>query len=206
MPQNEYYDKFAITMAIKTYIPQVTALKNAVEKKFGHRIECRSDFANLVFKIEKETNEHIAENTLRRIWGKLKGYETIQTRTLDVLSRYADCRHWEDFCVHLKNENRIESEIQTGCNAIDVMDLNPGDRIRIGWMPDRICIIEFQGGHTFKAIECHNSTMQDGDIFECNIMLKGHPLFADNLVHCGEMCQRYSIGLYNGLTILEKIK
>lgn len=192
-------------MAVKTDIPEIAYLKNAVEKQFGHKIECRGDFANLAYAIEYKTNEHIAENTLRRIWGKLKGYQTLQTRTLDVLCRYLNYSHWDSFCKSIHNDSNRESDIISGQNIIDVKDLIPGDRIRIGWLPDRICLIEFQGGRTFKALECMNSTLQNGDTFECNLMLKGSPMFVDNLVHCGEICQRYSIGLYNGLTILEKI-
>jgi hypothetical protein len=36
-------------------------------------------------------------------------------------------------------------------------------------------------------------------------MIKNYPLFVDNLVHGGEHCARYSIGINNGLTVLEKL-
>ena len=65
--------------------------------------------------------------------------------------------------------------------------------------------MEFQGGRTFKAVDCKNSTLQVGDSFECGVMLKHYPLFVDNLVHGGELCLRYSMGLDNGLTTLEKL-
>ena len=84
-------------------------------------------------------------------------------------------------------------------------NLVSGDRIRIGWLPDRICVVEYVGGRTFKAIDAKNSTLQVGDTFECSIMIKNYPLFVDNLVHGGEHCTRYSIGLTNGLTTLEKL-
>lgn len=192
-------------MAIRKDIPQVTALKAAVEQRFGHKVESRSDFTNLVFEIEYATREHIAENTLRRLWGKLRGYNTIQTRTLDVLSKYIGNKHWDDFCICLEDSVRKESDIVRGCTSIKPEDLHPGDRIRIGWQPNRLCTIQFLGGRTFMAIECFNSTLQNGDTFECSMMLKHHPLFVDNLFHGGELCQRYSMGLNNGLTILEKI-
>lgn len=192
-------------MAIRTCIPQISALRQAVEKRMGHVIETRSDFALLAMDIERVTHEHLAENTLRRIWGKLKGYDTVFTRTLDVLSRFVGSEHWLDFCDKLKVDSETESEIVRENSSIKVEDLRPGDRVRIGWLPDRICIIEYQGGRTFKAVDCKNSTLQIGDSFECSVMLKRYPLFVDNLVHGGELCQRYSMGLDNGLTILEKL-
>jgi len=192
-------------MAVSSKSPQIAALRLSTERYFGHTIESRADFTLLGAEIERITHEHLAENTLRRIWGKLKGYDTVYTRTLDVLSRYVGYEHWNAFCEALKNESRRESEIAKGGQAIKVDDLLPGDRIRIGWLPDRECIVEYQGGRTFKAVDCKNSTLQIGDSFECSVMLKHYPLFVDNLFHRGELCQRYSMGLENGLTTLEKL-
>lgn len=192
-------------MAVRTDSPQIAALKVAVEKRIGHIIESRADFTYLALEIERVTCEHLAENTLRRIWGKISGYNTVFIRTLDVLSRFVGCEHWYAFCDKLKKESAIESGIVKDGNSIKTEDLHPGERVRIGWLPDRECIIEFQGGRTFKAIDCKNSTLQTGDSFECSVMLKHYPLFVDNLVHGGEICQRYSMGLDNGLTTLEKL-
>ena len=76
-------------MAIQTDLPQIAALRIAVEKRFGHKVESRYDYTQLGVDIERVTGEHMAENTLRRLWGSICGYDTVHTRTLDVLSRYA---------------------------------------------------------------------------------------------------------------------
>lgn len=76
-------------MAVQTNSPQIEALRIAVEKRFGHRIESRYDYTQLGGEIEQITHEHIADNTLRRLWGGISGYDTVQTRTLNVLCRYA---------------------------------------------------------------------------------------------------------------------
>lgn len=192
-------------MAVRTDIPQIAALRNAVEKHFGHPIESRTDFSLLAQEIERVTHDHIAENTLRRLWGKIAGYGTVFTRTLDVLCRYVGYEHWKTFCSEIQNSSSRESDIVSKGTTIKVEDLVSGDRIRIGWLPDRICVVEYVGGRTFKAIDARNSTLQVGDTFECSIMIKNYPLFVDNLVHGGEHCTRYSIGLTNGLTTLEKL-
>ena len=192
-------------MAVKTDSPQIVVLKQTVEKQFGHPIEGRSDFYLLAMEIERVTHEHISENTLRRLWGRISGYDTVFTRTLDVLCRYVGCEHWKTFCNSLNNNAPHESDIISDGTSIKIEDLTPGDRIRIGWLPDRICIVEYVGGRMFKAVDTKNSTLQVGDTFECSVMLKNYPLFVDNLVHGGEHCQRYSMGLNNGLTTLEKL-
>lgn len=112
-----------------------------------------------------------------------------------MLCRYVGCEHWNAFVVSLHKQSSRESDVISDGASIKVEDLAPGDRIRIGWLPDRICIVEYVGGRTFKAIDTRNSTLQIGDTFECSVMLKNYPLFVDNLVHGGEHCQRYSIGL-----------
>lgn len=192
-------------MAVKTDSPQIIALRKAVEGHFGHSIESRTDFSILVLEIERVTHEHVAENTLRRLWGKIKGYDTVFTRTLDVLCRYIGYEHWGAYCASLQKSSERESDVISDGTTINVDDLKAGDRIRIGWLPDRVCVVEYVGGRLFKAVDAKNSTLQAGDTFECSIMIKNYPLFVDNLVHGGEHCHRYSIGLNNGLTTLEKL-
>ena len=192
-------------MAIKTNTPEIVALKQAVEKRFGHPIESRTDFTLLAYDIERTTNNHIAENALRRLWGRIAAYDTVFTRPLDVMCKYIGHEHWKNFCTFLKKETNSDSDIVKQGMSIKVEDLTPGDKIRIGWLPDRVCIVEYVGGRTFKAIDAVNATLQTGDTFECSLMLKNYPLFVDNLVHGGEHCPRYSMGLTSGLTTLEKL-
>ena len=63
------YAYLCIVMAVKTDLPELFVLKQSVEKCFGHPIESRLDFSLLAIEIERVTHEHIAENTLRRLWG-----------------------------------------------------------------------------------------------------------------------------------------
>jgi len=192
-------------MPVKTTSPEISALKVEIEKHLGRSISSRADFLFLVSDIERVTREHLAENTLRRIWGAIKGYDTVFIRTLDVLCRYIGYEHWNNFCDILKKRTGKESEIVNEHMSIRSENLKPGERIRICWLPDRTCVVEYIGGRVFKAIETKNSTLQVGDTFECSMMILNYPLFLDNLVHGGELCQRYSIGLENGITTLEKL-
>ena len=105
------YVYLRIIMAVKTDLPEILALRKAVEKRFGHPIECRSDFSSLAVEIERVTHNHIAENTLRRLWGRITGYDTVFTRTLYVLCRYVGCEHWNAFVVSLHKQSSRESDV-----------------------------------------------------------------------------------------------
>ena len=192
-------------MAIQTDLPQIATLRIAVEKRFGHKVESRYDYTQLGVDIERVTGEHMAENTLRRLWGSICGYDTVHTRTLDVLSRYAGFGGWTEFCTHLAKEGGRESYILERGHSIRVEELKVGERLRIGWLPDRECVIEFQGGRTFRAVECRNSTLQSGDSFECSLLIRNFPLAVDNFVHDGKCSPRYVMGNDHGLTLLEKL-
>ena len=193
-------------MPVRTDLPQIAVLKIAVENRFGRTVKNRTDFACLVFAIEKETMEHIAENTLRRIWGLMKGYDTVFERTLDVLSKYAGYGGWSDFLTSIRKESGKESDIVSCGRLVKTENLQIGDRLRIGWLPDRLCVVELEGGRTFRAVKTENSTMRPGDTFECSLFILGYPLTVDNFVHDGKTVSRYVMGTDHGLTTLEQLK
>lgn len=192
-------------MAIQTDLPQIAALRIAVEKRFGRPIESQYDYTLLGEDIEQVTREHMAENTLRRLWGSISGYDTAHRRTLDVLCRYAGFNGWTAFCDHIASAEGRESTLLAGGYSIRTEELHPGDRLRIGWLPDRECIIEFRGGRTFRAIDCRNATLQSGDCFECSLLIRDFPLAVDHFVHDGKVYARYVMGRDHGLTLLEKM-
>ena len=98
-------------MAVRTDSPKIVELRAAVERRFGNTIETRANFSRLASEVERITKEHLAENTLRRMWGKLDSYATVYTRTLDVLSRYVGYRHWNAFCDALVDACLNESSV-----------------------------------------------------------------------------------------------
>lgn len=102
-------------------------MRLAVERRLGRSLACRSDFTILASEIERVTREHIAENTLRRIWGRMKSYGTVFGRTLDVLSRYAGFDGWDAFCAHLREVAGIESDLVRDVRSVRTEDLRVGD-------------------------------------------------------------------------------
>lgn len=195
-------------MSIEKNIPQIAVLRSRVEEHFGRTLTVHSDFLELMTEIEKSMREHISESTLERVWGySTRGYNTISLRTLNVLATYATGKEWKQFCEQLAKESNSESDIFC-CKAIYSDELAIGDRLRIAWMPDRVCIIRYEGNNRFVAELCENSKMRQDDTFCCAAFYLGHELYVYDLHRsdgeCNDGCC-YVMGKQNGLTALEKL-
>ena len=192
-------------MSIDRKIPQIKELCHLVEKQFGKTMEVHTDFVKLVKQIELQQREHISETTLERVWGySTRGYDSVSLRTLNVLAVYAGYNGWQTFCQYLQSTNSCDSEL-FDFEYISVDDLKPGDRLKIGWQPNRLCTIEYLGEHKFLAIECLNSKMKPGDSFTCAQFALGKVLYLYNFTVKGEApsTMSYIVGMNHGLTTLE---
>lgn len=192
-------------MNINTDIPQISLLKQAIEKTLDFPLSTHGDFLRLSAGIEFSLREHMSESTLERLWGySTRRYDTVSVRTLNVLARFAGYHSWDDFC-EIADKSEAESELFLD-NAICSADLSINTKIRIGWPPNRVCIIRYLGNNNFIAEETSNSTMEPGDTFSCMQIQKGRPLNLDNFRKAGsEQKLRYVVGINTGLTLLEII-
>lgn len=192
-------------MNIKTDIPQIALLRERIEKSIDFPLNTHGDFLRLSAGIEFTLREHMSESTLERLWGySTRRYDTVSVRTLNVLCRFIGIHSWEQFCESLSSEGR-DSELFTG-STINAADLAVGTRIRIGWLPDRMCTIRYLGDNRFVAEETLNSTMQSGDTFSCLQFQKGRELHLDDFRKADPSERfRYVVGINSGLTTLEVI-
>ena len=190
-------------MTIKSDIPQICALRESVEKKIGKPLNTHSDFVELTSLIELELRQHISESTLERVWNySTRGYATVSLRTLNVLSNFATENNWNSFCDLLNKENNIESQV-FNLEVIATEDLCVGDRIRIGWLPNRLCIIRYLGDNRFIAEHCENSTMKEGDTFTCHQFILGKELvMSDFRQNSNDNGKIYVVGKEHGITTL----
>ena len=192
-------------MNIKTDIPQIALLRERIEKSIDFPLNTHGDFLRLSAGIEFTLREHMSESTLERLWGySTRRYDTVSVRTLNVLCRFIGIHSWEQFCESLSSEGR-DSELFTG-STINAADLAVGTRIRIGWIPDRMCTIRYLGDNRFVAEDTQNSTMQSGDTFSCLQFQKGRELHLDDFRKADPSERfRYVVGINSGLTTLEII-
>lgn len=194
-----------VTMSIQRDIPQIIALRERVEGRFGKRLAVHADFLALVAVIEMEQRQHISESTLERVWGySTRGYDTISQRTLDVLSQYAAGCYWKDFCEQIHAESECESEL-FDAEHIASSELSVGARLQIGWLPNRLCVVRYLGNNRFVAEHCENSKMQKGDTFSCLQFALGKELVLTDFCQDGiaeKTPRTYMVGNRNGLTTL----
>lgn len=194
-------------MSIQRDIPQIILLRERVESRFGKKLSVHADFLALVAVIEMEQRQHISESTLERVWGySTRGYDTISLHTLDVLSHYAEGCDWQEFCEKLASENGCESEL-FDVEHISTSELSVGDRLQIGWLPDRLCEVRYLGDNRFVAERCENSKLQKGDTFSCLLFALGEPLAINDICRDNTpIGTTYFVGQKNGLTTLKRVR
>ena len=191
-------------MSVPVNIPEITVLRSCVEEKYGKPLETHNGFISLVDAIESDVREHVSESTLERMWGySTRGADALSLRTLNVLSRYVGASSWKGFCADLKQSSKVESEEFSGDSIVSSY-LQAGERLQLGWLPDRLITVQYLGMNRFVVIESLNSSLQPGDSFECLQIQAGRPLYLDRFrrAHAdGEA--RYVAGERSGLTLVK---
>lgn len=193
-------------MGINRNLPEIKELKAEIEKKANLKPVTHDDFVYIRETIYNEIKEQISETTLERIWGySTRGYNNISTRILGILCVFLGYKSWLEFLDHLKESKNIESDV-FDLDSLSTDELNKGDRIIIGWQPNRRCKLKYLGNNRFETLEAINSKLQPGDTFSCLQFQLSSPLFAEELRSADGILRgkRYGIGLKNGLTILQR--
>lgn len=188
-------------MNFESNLPQIVTLRNSVEVRFGRPLTIHNDFLLLVTDIEDSLHEHISETTLERVWNySTRGYNTVSLRTLNVLSRYCANCEWFEFCDMLKTGESGLFNVETVFST----NLTPGQRLRIGWLPNRLCVIKYLGDNRFVAEHCENSTMKEGASFSClQFTLGKEAILTDFKQNYSDAPgNSYAVGTKNGLTTL----
>lgn len=192
-------------MAIDSKSPEIMLLRERIESLFGRKPEIHSDFEELRDTIFSATKEHISETTLERIWGySTRGYNSVSKRILDILSAYSGAGSWYLFLLKLKETEASESDF-FDLDIINSTELQPGARIRIGWPPDRVCVIRYLGENRYVAEETCNSKLLPGDTFSCSQFQLHRPNYLTDLKDIDGKLKghSYGIGLRHGLTCLQ---
>ena len=186
-----------------TQIPELQSLLTAVEEKFHSPVRTTTGFERLSAAIEFALGESLGASTLKRLWGYIPSRTTPRLTTLDLLARYAGHKDFKTFCEGLHAEDSSDYLVDRSYITSD--ELSPGDRVRIGWAPNRLVSLSYLGGGRFEVLDSANSKLLPGDIFEASCLLKGWPLYVPGIHRGGTLTPPYIAGKANGLTLIEKI-
>lgn len=168
----------------------ISQLKKAVEVRFGRTPATPADFGELSIAVLKAIGERLSLDTLSRIWGYKKGYSSVRKCTVRVLERYAKANEESDF-IHT--------------TAIHADECQKADRVRIAWLPNRVCVLSYLGDYRWRVEECVNSKLHVGDTFSCRTIAQDQALIVDHLHTSDADYDGYVIGGKNGLTFVAKI-
>lgn len=189
-------------MASFLEIPQLQHLLEEVGRQFGRTIVTSTDFELLSLDIERKTGEHLSASTLKRLWGYVSLHPVPRVATLDVLSRYIGLRNFQDFCQSLKSSEGNSDFF--GATCISVKDLQEGERIRLGWAPDRLIEMRYLGHFEFIVEAAQNAKLLPGDRFELSDIIQGCPLCISRILRDGKYTRPYMAAMKDGLNLVVK--
>lgn len=184
-------------------VPEIHVLLMQVESRFGN-ITRSSDFSSLSDEIENATRELLSPSTLKRLWGYVNYMSSPRIYTLDVLSRYIGYKDFGHFCEEIHNNPTFVSGFLTEDNLASD-SLMSGEKIRIGWEPDRLVTLEYIGNNRYVVLEVENASLQVGDIFTLPAIVKGFPLYIPHIERNGGLTPLYVAGYRSGITLLKKL-
>ena len=182
-------------------IPELAFMRAGIEKKYGRTISTSTDFEALSVTIERETGEFVSSSTLKRLWGYVSLRPVPRIATLDVLSRYLGHTSFAAFRRSLKDNPAFESGFFT-TSLVSSTELSEGQKVKIGWAPDRLVLLEYLGNSTFRVVCSENSKFMEGDEFSTTQFMLGYPLFVDRIHRNGSWTPSYVAGKKEGLNYL----
>ena len=185
-------------------IPEIAFLLKEVERKYGREVHTSTDFESLSVVIEREINEYISSATLKRLWGYVSLKPAPRVATLDLLSRFVGYSSFSAFREALKTSPAFESGFfSTPC--ITSGELKAGECILIGWAPNRLVTLLYEGDDTYTVLKSENAKLRADDRFRATQFLLGYPLFIDHIDRADGPTPSYVAGKNGGLNRLEKV-
>lgn len=184
-------------------IPEIALLLEEVERKYGRKVNTSTDFESLSVVIEREIGEYISSSTLKRLWGYVTLKPTPRISTLDVLCRFIGYPSFAEYREALKHLGAVSSAFFT-TPYISSADLKPGDNVLIGWPPNRLVTLQYDGDDTYTVVKAENSKLQVGDRFRASQFLLGYPLYIDRVQRPDGTTPSYVAGKNGGLNRVEK--
>ena len=73
--------------------------------------------------------------------------------------------------------------------------------LKLSWLPDRTCIIRYQGNGSFKVVSSENTRLAKDDTFECRHFINHEPAYLHAWKHGDDEPITYVIGKKNGIIV-----
>lgn len=177
----------------------VEALRHALERRAGHALVSPAHFQQLALRAKAEGCGRVSASTLRRFFGYVRNDHLFTNSTLSTLARLAGYADWTAFCRMCDLEQTADSGFLSQ-TMVHAYELRSGDRIEVGWLPNRRMELLCLGNNNFRVERTVNAKLAVGDSFQALIFAVGLPLYVSHLVHGGRSGLTYVAGRAHGLT------
>lgn len=182
--------------------PEIEELKKCTEGKYHKSLSTTTDFEEFTVALKRETGEELSAATMKRLWGYVNDEHKPRIRTLNILARYLGYEDYKGFCQWRKETGTIESSFFQADQLMSA-NLKPGQKVTIGWSPNRTVRLDYLGNSTYRVLNSENSKLKVGDQFQCGNFIKGYPLYLSGLERDGEKTPPYVAGRNGGLTVIQ---
>jgi hypothetical protein len=184
------------------YKPEITELLRLVQEKYKKALNTTTDFEVFSLHLKDCGIGMISSSTLKRMWGYVNDIHNPRIMTLDLLSKYIGYDDFNSFCTYLKKSIVYNSSFFTA-EKIATADLQKGTELLVGWAPNRVLHLIYEGDSTYRVISSEQSKMLPGDRFETSGFLKGQPLSLPYILRGTIRTSPFIAGRNGGLTILK---
>ena len=180
---------------------EIIELKKKIEKSVERVMHTPADFDFLSGAIWERIREYISPTTLKRTWGYLDGVKQIRYSTLEILSRFAGFKSWDNYLAERKISSEQNSNIVT-IGVVNASELAEGDTVSVEWAPNRRVSFKHLGSCRFEVTESVWSHLDVGDTASVMLFVIDEPLLLSDLNHRGKTGLTYLCGGKGGLTAL----
>ena len=148
---------------------------------------------------EERTQQRVSASTLRRFWGYVSEGVSASKFTKNVLANFLGYADFEEFGLS-QGTGEQQSQMVIG-KEISCDDLYEGQMLKLSWLPDRTCIIRYQGNGSFKVVSSENTRLAKDDTFECRYFINHEPAYLHAWKHGVDEPVTYAIGKKNGIIV-----
>lgn len=186
---------------METYKPEIVELLKRVEQKYSKGLNTTTDFEEFSLHLKALNIGDVSASTMKRLFGYVNDMHTPRMFTLNVLSHYIGFLDFAAFCADLKTSPIYNSSFFSA-DQILTKELKEGDKVEIGWAPNRYVLLLFKGNMLYEVIESKQSKLLTGDCFEVVSFQKGQPMMLPFVLRDNQRTPPFIAGRNGGLTIL----
>ncbi len=184
--------------------PEIQELLRMVKERYNKPLVTAGEYEDFSIYIKEQTGEYISVSTLKRLWGYVNETHIPRSYTLNILARLAGHEDFYKFSKWLKANPAFNSSFFS-TKQVSSSKLSIGQKIEIGWAPDRLIRLSYMGNSLFVVEDVKSSKLKVGDTFENEHFFLGHPLFLPYILRDNTRTKPFIAGRNGGLTILNVI-